>query len=562
MGLNERVDQHGTMLRNLTINNFTLVKDLDIEISPGMSVVTGETGAGKSIMLDALSLTLGSRADSAMIALDTNRAEINATFDVTTNHEAQRWLNERELSDDNVCILRRVLTSDGRSRGFINGVPSTLADMQDLGNLLADIHSQHEHQSLLKPDTHRRLLDEFGVHNALLSKVQRYYQDYVQKQDRLRVLVGSDSEGTARLQLLQYQIEELAGHNLSETLNLEQEQRRLANAESILSNCHEAIDLCRDNDGNNVSAMLIRTLDQLTAVDDPALLAVIEMLTSSQIQVEEAINDLASIADNFSADPGRLMEVEDRLSSIYDLARKHRVAPTELDDLQTKIQEEIASLEHADVEIETLQRELLEIDAHYQKAAALLSKARQKSSAVLEQAVCNKLADLGMGGSTFSILLKAKKEPLHLHGSEDIEFLVSTNPKQPVRPLARVASGGELSRISLAIQVVTANTSRVPTLVFDEVDVGIGGAIAEVVGSLLRHLGESAQIICVTHLPQVAAQGHHHLHVTKDNEREPMVNIEDLTGADRISEVARMLGGIKITDQSLAHAEQMLANIS
>jgi DNA repair protein RecN (Recombination protein N) len=193
------------------------------------------------------------------------------------------------------------------------------------------------------------------------------------------------------------------------------------------------------------------------------------------------------------------------LSSIYDLARKHRVAPTELDDLQTKIQEEIASLEHADVEIETLQRELLEIDAHYQKAAALLSKARQKSSAVLEQAVCNKLADLGMGGSTFSILLKAKKEPLHLHGSEDIEFLVSTNPKQPVRPLARVASGGELSRISLAIQVVTANTSRVPTLVFDEVDVGIGGAIAEVVGSLLRHLGESAQIICVTHLPQVAA---------------------------------------------------------
>ena len=286
------------------------------------------------------------------------------------------------------------------------------------------------------------------------------------------------------------------------------------------------------------------------------------MLTSSQIQVEEAIDDLVSIAGNFTADPLRLREVEDGLSFLYDLARKHRVAPTELADLQTRIQKEIADLEHVDVEIETLQGELLEINTHYQKAAESLSKARLKSSVVLEQAVCEKLADLGMEGATFSILLKPRKESLHLNGLEDVEFLVSTNPKQPARPLARVASGGELSRISLAIQVVTANTSRVPTLVFDEVDVGIGGAIAEVVGSLLRHLGESAQIICVTHLPQVAAQGHHHLLVTKDSERDPMINIEDLRGPARISEVARMLGGIEITDQSLAHAEQMLTDVS
>ena len=549
------------MLRNLTINNFTLVKDLDIETSTGMSVVTGETGAGKSIMLDALSLTLGSRADTAMIALDAKRAEINATFDLTANDEAQRWLQERELSDDKICILRRVLTADGRSRGFINGAPSTLADMQALGNLLADIHSQHEHQSLLKPDTHRRLLDEFGAHNALQSKVQRYYRDYVQKQDRLQTLTGSDNSGSARLQLLQYQIEELNGHNLDETLDLEQEQKRLANAESILSHCHEAIGLCRDNDASNVSTMLARAVDQLTAIDDSALQGVIEMLTSSQIQVEEAIDDLVSITANFTADPQRLKEVEDSLSSIYELARKHRVVPTELVDLKTTIQKEMADLEYVDVEIESLQGELLEIDAHYQKAAKSLSKARLKSSVLLEQSVCEKLADLGMEGATFSILLKPRKESLHLHGFEDIEFLVSTNPKQPARPLARVASGGELSRISLAIQVVTANTSQVPTLVFDEVDVGIGGAVAEVVGSLLRHLGESAQIICVTHLPQVAAQGHHHLHVSKDSERDPMINIEDLKGTARISEVARMLGGIEITDQSLAHAEQMLADV-
>lgn len=550
------------MLRNLTIDNFTLVKNLDIEIAPGMSVVTGETGAGKSIMLDALSLTLGSRADTAMIALDAKRAEINATFDVTANEEAQRWLSERELSDDKVCILRRVLTRDGRSRGFINGVPSTLADMQELGSLLADIHSQHEHQSLLKADTHRRLLDEFSAHDALLTKVQRFYRDYVQKQDRLQALNGSGNEGTARLQLLQYQIEELAGHSLGETLDLEQEQKRLANAESILSSCHEAIGLCRDTEGDNVSAMLLKAIDQLTAINDPALQGVMELLTSSQIQVEEAIDDLASIADSFTADPQRLSEVESRLSLIYELARKHRVAPTELPGLQTRIQKEIADLEHVDIEIDSLQRELLEIETHYQKAAESLSKSRQKSSAVLEQAVCAKLADLGMSGAAFNISLKPRKEPLHLQGLEDIEFLISTNPKQPVRPLARVASGGELSRISLAIQVVTAKTSRVPTLVFDEVDVGIGGAVAEVVGLLLRHLGESAQIICVTHLPQVAAQGHQHFNVTKDAKREPMINIDDLTGTDRISEVARMLGGIEITDQSLAHAEQMLASVS
>ncbi|MDG2070552.1 MAG: DNA repair protein RecN, partial [Pseudomonadales bacterium] len=452
-------------------------------------------------------------------------------------------------------------TADGRSRGFINSAPSTLADMQALGNLLADIHSQHEHQSLLKPDTHRRLLDEFGAHNVLQSKVQRYYRDYVEKQDRLQALTGSDNSGSARLQLLQYQIEELNGHNLDETLDLEQEQKRLANAESILSHCHEAIGLCRDNDASNVSTMLARAVDQLTAIDDSALQGVIEMLTSSQIQVEEAIDDLVSITANFTADPQRLKEVEDSLSSIYELARKHRVVPTELVDLKTKIQKEIADLEHVDVEIESLQCELLEIDARYQKAAKSLSKARLKSSVLLEQSVCEKLADLGMEGATFSILLKPRKESLHLHGFEDIEFLVSTNPKQPARPLARVASGGELSRISLAIQVVTANTSQVPTLVFDEVDVGIGGAVAEVVGSLLRHLGESAQIICVTHLPQVAAQGHHHLHVSKDSERDPMINIEDLKGTARISEVARMLGGIEITDQSLAHAEQMLADV-
>ncbi|HAK50767.1 MAG TPA: DNA repair protein RecN [Gammaproteobacteria bacterium] len=548
------------MLRNLNIHNFTLVKELDIEISNGMSVVTGETGAGKSIMLDALSLTLGSRADASMISIDADRAEIIATFDVSGNESARQWISERELQNEDTCILRRVLTRDGRSRGFINGSPSTLADMSQIGNLLADIHSQHEHQSLLSHETHKRLLDEYGAHKDLVSETNRLYVEFQTKESRLQQLIRASGEESSRLQLLEYQLEELQGINVTtgEVEGLEAEQKRLSNAEDTRFRCNQALELCRDNDTNNVGAMLAHAIDHLSAIDDENITGVIELLRSSQIQIEEAVNDLQSTIDKFIVDPERLNEVETRLSSIYDMARKHHVETDQLPKISEEIAIEIDSLRNADVEITSIQVALEDIREKYLTNARQLSDKRQTAANKLQSTVTEKMKELGMPDADFSVQLKPKAgENLYPGGAEDIEFLVSTNNKQPNRPLARIASGGELSRISLAIQVVTADTSRVPTLVFDEVDVGIGGAIAEVVGSLLKNLGTKTQIICVTHLPQVAVQGHYHFRVIKD---EATTQVIELNRDERVSEIARMLGGIQMTDQSLAHAKQMLTS--
>ena len=548
------------MLRNLNIQNFTLVRELDIEINDGMSVVTGETGAGKSIMLDALALTLGSRADASLISIGSDRAEIIATFDIYGNESARQWLSERELQDEDTCILRRVLTRDGRSRGFINGSPSTLSDMRQIGSLLADIHSQHEHQSLLSQETHRRLLDEYGVHKDLTSEISELYREFQDKESRLQQLISTAGEESSKLQLLEYQLEELQAISVTsgEAKGLEAEQRRLSNAEDIHFRCNQAIELCRDNDTNNVGAMLAHAIDHLAIIDDKNLTSVIELLRSSQIQIDEAINELQSAVDSFIVDPAKLTEVEARLSSIYDIARKHHVEIDQLPELTKGITKEIDTMKNAGAEVSTLQVDLEGLREKYLATAKQLTNRRQSAAKKLQSAVTNKLRELGMSESDFGVQLKPKTPGRpYSSGAEDVEFLVSTNNKQPNQSLAKIVSGGELSRISLAIQVVTADTSQVPTLVFDEVDVGIGGAIAEVVGSLLKDLGTKTQIVCVTHLPQVAVQGHHHLQVSKDN---ATTNVVALARDERVAEIARMLAGIKMTDQSLAHAKQMLAS--
>ena len=551
------------MLCHLTIQNYTLVNELDIEFANGMTVVTGETGTGKSIMLDALALTLGSRADNAMIAQGSSRAEIHATFDIANNPEALLWLEQRDLGNDQTCILRRVINRDGRSRAFINGVPGTLNDISSFGNLLVDIHSQHEHQSLLKTDTHRRLLDEFGSLTDSAASVLECYQQHRKTNEHLQKLLKETDQGSSRLQLLNYQLGELVELNPAEgeSTLLEIEQKRLANIEDIKRYCQEVIQTCTEEEGINVSSVLSRAVERLTSIDDVALQPVIELLNSSQIQVEEAITDLKSMTRHFEADPERLMEVENRLSTLYSIARKHRVSPEELPALQESIQKEITTLSNVDAQITELELELTTLKKRYQKAAGTLTKQRQTAAGALASAVTERLTHLGMTGAELSIQLNARpEESIHPNGHEDIEFLISTNPDQPHRPLARIASGGELSRISLAVQVVTANTSRVPTLVFDEVDVGISGAIAEVVGAQIRGLGDQAQIICVTHLPQVAAQGHHHLRVSKSLESgRTMTRVIPLKEKSRIEEIARMLGGINVTGQSLAHAEEMYA---
>ena len=548
------------MLLNLNIQNFALATHLDIEFEQKMSAVTGETGAGKSIMLDALSLSLGSRADTKMITAGATRAEIIATFDISGNKNVKQWIIEHELTDNHVCILRRIITKDGRSKGFINGVPSTLSDMSHLGNLLADIHSQHEHQSLLIRDNHRRLLDEFGGYQELVNEIATIYRCYQSEEIKLQKLISNLGNENSRLQLLEYQLSELRALELTENEipMLENEQKRLSSSEDVLRNCNDVINLCKNDDTNNVTGMLARAIDLLTVIEDSKVKEVMELLSSSQIQVEEAIDDLQSVISNFVADPARLALVETKLSSIYDIARKHHLKANQLPNLAISIEKEIESLKNLNIELDAVEKKLSEHKKKYHEITSQLTAKRRQQALVLQSAVTSKLKQLGMVDANFQVSLVTKPaDSININGAEDVEFLISTNKKYAARALARIASGGELSRISLAIQVVTANTSRIPTLVFDEVDVGIGGATAEVVGSMLRELGTKTQIICVTHLAQVAAQGHQHLRVNKKTDG---IQVLQLDRPGKVYEIARMLGGIEVTEQSLAHAEQILTN--
>ncbi|WCD79721.1 DNA repair protein RecN [Pseudomonas sp. TUM22785] len=554
------------MLVHLSVHNYAIVEHLDLELAGGMSVITGETGAGKSIMLDALGLTLGDRADSGVVRPGADKADILASFDLHDIPEARTWLAERDLDNDGPCILRRVITAEGRSRAYINGTPCPQGDLKTLGELLIDIHSQHEHQSLLKLDTHRRLLDEFASASELARQVQLAAQRWKQTRQELERLSHSGEEQRARHQLLSYQLEELENLALgeSELDQLEQEHKNLSNAESLLAGCRQVLDMCSESDAGNVLSALTSSLNRLTAFNTQqgAIAEAVNLLASAQIQVEEAVGEINRFIDHFDADPQRQQQLEERLDSIYTLARKHRVHPSELANLQQSLLEEIEALNADDEAVERLTEELESYTRHYQTKAAELSKLRGKSAGKLAKAVEVEMQRLGMPGGRFTIELHPlQAQDPQANGMEQVEFLVSANPGQPLKALAKVASGGELSRISLAIQVITAQTSRVPTLVFDEVDVGIGGPTAEVVGQLLRRLGERGQVLTVTHLPQVAAQGHNHLFVHKlRGSKETRTAVSNLTEAARIEEIARMLGGLDLTDESIAHARKMVTS--
>ncbi|OWJ98645.1 DNA repair protein RecN [Pseudomonas sp. A46] len=554
------------MLVHLSIHNYAIVEHLDLELEAGMSVITGETGAGKSIMLDALGLALGDRADSGAVRPGADKADILASFDVSGIAEARDWLDERDLEQDGPCILRRVITAEGRSRAYINGTPCPLGDLKSLGELLIDIHSQHEHQSLLKTDTHRRLLDEFAGASELARQVQLAAQRWRQTRQELERISRSGDEQRARHQLLSYQLEELENLALGENEleRLEQEHKNLTNAGSLLGACRQVIDMCSESDAGNVLSALTASLNRLTAfhTQPGALAEAVNLLSSAQIQVEEAVGELNRFIDHFDADPARQQALEERLDAIYTLARKHRVQPNDLGELQQRLLEELEALNADDEAAERLGDELAAYERHYREKAEELSLLRNDAAARLAGAVETEMQRLGMPGGRFSIQLSRSEacEPQHF-GLEQVEFLVSANPGQPLKALARVASGGELSRISLAIQVITAQTSRVPTLVFDEVDVGIGGPTAEVVGQLLRRLGERGQVLTVTHLPQVAAQGHHHLFVHKQRgSQETRTAVAKLQESARVEEIARMLGGVDLTEESLAHARKMVTS--
>ena len=550
------------MLTHLSIRDFTLIDQLDLELEQGMTVISGETGAGKSIMLDALGLALGDRGDSGMVRHDCERADISASFDLSQLPLAQKWLADNELNQDDDCILRRVVGRNGRSRAYINGQPAPLQNLRALGELLIEIHGQHEHQKLLKKDHHRAFLDGFGALDDLGHQTRQQFRHWQQLQQRLDSLRSRSEQQDAREQLLRYQVEELdqIAPAVDELHELEQEQQQLAHAETLLETCDLIRQRTTESDEGNCASLLNHCLQQLAAlhIDNDALNNTSEMLNSALIQIEEASLELSHFIDRTEVNPQRLEQVEERLSLLYQLARKHQVDANKLPELHQQLAHELAELSLSDSALEQLTTECQLAEKSYQQQAQQLSQQRQSTAKRLSTQVNNQLAQLGMPSSHFEVCMTAC--PAKVYGLEDIEFLISTNPGQPAKPLVKIASGGELSRISLAIQVVTAQTSATPVLAFDEVDVGIGGAIAEVVGRLLSELGNHSQVLCVTHQPQVASRGQHHLYVSKQQQNgHSSTRIQRLDSKQRVQEVARMLGGIDITQRSIDHAEEMLA---
>lgn len=553
------------MLSQLTISNYAIVEQLDLELKSGMTVITGETGAGKSIMLDALSLTLGDRADKEVIQPGQDKTEISASFDIKTNIHAQHWLEAQDYTADDECILRRVVTAEGRSKAYINGSPVTLNELKQLGDMLVDIHSQHEHQSLLKTSTHQRLLDDYCDTGELARKVAEAAKAWRSKYLKLEELENQAEEHNARFELQHYQLKELNDLNLmiDEYPMLEDEHQQLNHAESILSSLQAAIDICKDNDEQNIQAALgqVQSLLNDMPYRSPSMESAFELLNTALIQVEEATSELSQAADGIDMNPTRLQELDDRLTAIHQLARKHKVKPEELPTFHQQLESEMGSASSADEQIEQLGQELKALESTYQSLADELSKKRASGAVKLSKAINAQLKKLDMDSATFKAdLNKDVANTPNPKGNEKIEFLISTNPGQSPKPLIKIASGGELSRISLAIQVVTAQTSSIPSLIFDEVDVGIGGTVALAVGDLLRQLGDKGQVLCVTHQAQVASQGHHHLYVSKlAGKNSISTKVSELDGEEQVIEIARMLGGNEENESSMAHAREMMA---
>lgn len=554
------------MLTSLNVTDYSLAEQLEVEFATGMTAITGETGAGKSLVVDALGMALGDRGDIDRIRTGAERCEVAARFDVAGNAAVRDWLEGQDYPVEPECLLRRIFTRDGRSRGYINGQTATMQQLQALGELLIDIHSQHEHQSLLRRDTHGALLDNHGDHGALLAAVAEPCRTWRELNTRLHQR-ESDREGlAARRELLTFQVAELdrLAPISGELTALEREQKLLANAGQVLDDCRALLALGGgDGDESDVRATLYRAQQlALSLVATGAEVAsCAELFDSARIQVDEALREIEVFATGVEVDPARLQAVDERLDSYYRLARKHGSEPGALSELHQRLAAELAELSGDGEDLAALRATLARHEKAYRSAAVALSQAREKTAASFSAAVNAQLVALGMASARLSVAMQARRndDPNPL-GAETLEFLISTNPGQPPRPLAKVASGGELSRISLAIQVVAAAQTRIPVLVFDEVDVGIGGATAAVVGQLLRRLGERGQVIAITHLPQVASCAHHHLAVSKvaTGER-TLTQLQMLAAPARVDEIARMLGGARITQKTVAHARDLLA---
>ena len=557
------------MLTQLTINNFAIVRQLEIELAKGMSVITGETGAGKSIAIDALGLCLGQRVESSMVRDGQERAEICASFYIEPHNPAYQWLQEQELQDpDNPsdCILRRLINADGRSKAFINSTPVSAAQLKEIGQYLIHINGQHASQLLLKNDYQLQLVDSFAQHSDLLNQMREDYRAWKNLQTQVKTFRQKVTENEAKKQLLQYQVEELDEFNLrpNEYLELEEDQRRLSNSEQLTQLSQSALQILSENETVNVDTMLYRATQYINELVelDPHYAGAQALLNDALIQVQEATNEIQNLSSGIEQDPMLLQEIEQRMGQALQLAKKHNVKPQDLVECHHKLKAELATLADFSESEESLIAQEKVAFTQMLATATALSASRKKAADKLAQQVTKYIKQLAMENAEFYIEVDTDNDNVSANGVDAVLFTLRSNLGQPAQPLAKEAYGGELSRISLAIQVLTSDQSAIPTLVFDEVDVGISGSTASVVGKLLRQLGDKCQVLCVTHLPQVACCGHNQFNVEKfiiDEKTETKMTA--LSQEERVPALARLLGGSQITELALANAREMLESV-
>ncbi|TNH44449.1 DNA repair protein RecN [Photorhabdus luminescens] len=552
------------MITQLTINNFAIVRELEIDFQPGMTAITGETGAGKSIAIDALGLCLGNRGEANMVRSGASRADICARFSLSDTPSARQWLEAHQLDDSNECLLRRTITSDGRSRGFINGTAVPISQLRELGTHLIQIHGQHAHQLLLNNGHQKRLLDTYANQFNLQNEMKQAYQQWHQSCQDLARFQQQALERQSRQQLLEYHLKELneLAPQPGEYQEQDNEYKRLANRGQLLSVSQTALQLLSDNDEQNIISLLNYAKHELTELItmDDKFSQLLTMLEEASIQINEVSDELRHYGDQLDMDPNRLFELEQKISQQIRVARKHHVTPEELPSLHQQLLEEQQLLAQQEDDCTHLSEQ---VNKHYKQALEVAEKlhlVRQQYAKELSELITHSMHQLAMPHGRFTIDVSFAPEHLNADGSDKVEFNVTTNPGQPHQSLAKVASGGELSRIALAIQVITAKKMETSALIFDEVDVGISGPTAAIVGRLLRELGESTQVMCVTHLPQVAGCGHQHFYVSKQTDgEETETQMQLLDKKARLQELARLLAGSEVTKNTLANAKELLA---
>ena|SRR3990167_2119979 len=552
------------MLTDIHVRHLATIDELHLELLSQTTAITGESGAGKSILIEAIELALGDRAAASWVRAEQEKAEINLSFDINTLPTVKTWLEQHELySDMDQCLIRRVIHKDGRSRSYINGTPTTIQAVRELSEYLLHIHGQYEHQALLKSEKQRDLLDQYASHFSLLETIKLLATQWRTITQAIQSLKNSEKEGTQRSEWLRFQLKELHALQLQpdEWQTLEEESRKLAHGKDLIQHIQQALLLLAEDENHSTLLSLNEVQKTLEIANhiDPAIHNWITLIQQNFIQLSEIEQELRHYVERIDLDPEQLEKVEQRISQLYHNARKHQINPDELMQLQEKFKAELTSLETVDEQITALTQQQNKIEIDYQTTAKKLSESRRDSAAKLAEEITKLIRTLAFPHGTCHIVLEAETTPFSMHGLEKIIFSIQTNPGQPIQPIAKIASGGELSRISLAIHLATAEQHMIPTLIFDEVDVGIGGAIAEKVGKLLQRLGKNYQVLCITHHPHVASQSHHHILVEKSyQQNQTFTCIRALTQKERTTEIARMLGGEKITQKTLEHARELV----